>query len=157
MVIRKLMTGWKGTEPSDIEEYLRALTAEGYPTDRFVHPACACGGTTLDLLAWNEDPEATYLSYPKRVCVACGAERLICHAREKWMKEVEWETIACRCRKKEFDVAVGFSHRGADAGELAGVVRWITVGTRCVACGLLSAPLDWKVGLARTKHLYRQA
>jgi hypothetical protein len=49
---------------------------------------------------------------------------------------------------------VGFSHgyvveRGLE-------VRWITVGVRCASCGVLGAPVEWKIDYAPTAHLYAQ-
>jgi hypothetical protein len=36
-------------------------------------------------------------------------------------------------------------------------VKWITVGTRCAACGVLGSPVDWKIDYGPTDHLLRQA
>jgi hypothetical protein len=35
-----------------------------------------------------------------------------------------------------------------------GDVRWITVGERCLACGILGAAIDWKVDYSPTDHLF---
>ena len=42
---------WTGTGPEDIDEYLRALTADGYRVDRTVHAKCTCGTDVFALLA----------------------------------------------------------------------------------------------------------
>lgn len=45
---------WTGTGPEDIDEYLRALTADGYRVDRTVHAKCTCGN---DVFALHADAE----------------------------------------------------------------------------------------------------
>jgi hypothetical protein len=42
---------WTGTGPEDVDEYLRALTADGYRVDRTVHTKCTCGTDVFALLA----------------------------------------------------------------------------------------------------------
>lgn len=31
---------WRGSEPADIDEYLKEYSARGYPTSRVVHASC---------------------------------------------------------------------------------------------------------------------
>lgn len=65
----------------------------------------------------------------------------------------------CRCGScndrgrggHDFDLAVPYSLRPS------GDVRWITIGVRCVACGVLGAVLDWPVYYARSRHLVNLA
>lgn len=56
----------------------------------------------------------------------------------------------CPCGVKLFELAVAFSHRDD------GTVKWITVGRRCVDCGILGAAVDWKIDYFPTAHLYDQ-
>ena len=53
-------------------------------------------------------------------------------------------------RRKFFELVVGFSHRDD------GTVKWITVGLRCVDCGILDSPVDWKIDYSPASHLYDQ-
>ena len=47
-----------------------------------------------------------------------------------------------------FQVAVAFAHREDKS------LKWVTVGLRCVACGVLGAYADWKIDYEPTAHLY---
>jgi hypothetical protein len=65
--------------------------------------------------------------------------------------EAEPKKLSCRpCRGRLFELGVAFS-RDED-----GDVRWITLGERCVRCGVLGAFADWKVDYAPTEHLLSQ-
>lgn len=37
---------WTGEDFDDLSEFLRVVTAEGYPADRILQSVCSCGGTT---------------------------------------------------------------------------------------------------------------
>lgn len=51
VVIDRTGQWWRGTEASDIGEYLRDFEAGGYPVERVVHAACtACGGSVFEVL-----------------------------------------------------------------------------------------------------------
>jgi hypothetical protein len=43
---------------------------------------------------------------------------------------------------------VAFSHRDDTS------IKWITVGARCGACGILGAAADWKIDYSPSEHLY---
>ncbi|MBN2193608.1 MAG: hypothetical protein JW751_12395 [Polyangiaceae bacterium] len=45
---------------------------------------------------------------------------------------------------------MGFSHHDD------GSIKWVTVGTRCVACGILGVPAEWKIDYEPSDHLYGQ-
>jgi hypothetical protein len=51
------------------------------------------------------------------------------------------------CAEEAFELGVAFSLREG------GDVRWITVGGRCVACGILGAYVDWKIDYSPTDLL----
>jgi hypothetical protein len=134
---------WTGTGPEDIDEYLRALAADGYPVDRTVHAKCMCGHDVFALLA-----DATE-GCARRECTRCNETRLICDSDEAW-EDAEPEAIRCPCGGRAFQIAVGFSHRDD------GTIKWITVGHRCAKCGTLASSADWKIDYSPTDHLYGQ-
>ena len=135
---------WTGTGPEDIDDYLRELTEEGYPADRFEHARCTgCGGTGFELEVDDEQGCA------RRTCAACRTQHFICDS-EEFSSEAELSPVTCPCGRSEFEIAVGFSHRDDRS------VRWITVGMRCVSCGVLGSPVDWEIDYEPTGHLYLQ-
>jgi hypothetical protein len=141
MAIDKSGRWWKGETAEDLTEYIRILTEDGYPASRFVVARCSCGKAHFRLLA---DPVQ---GCAKRVCVACGNEAFICDSEEYW-DEATPKKLKCKCKKDTFEIIVGFSLR--DDGE----IKWLTVGERCVSCGMLGSYLDWKIDYAPTEHLY---
>ena len=76
MTIDKSGEWWKGTGFDDLAEYIRELTAEGYPAERVVQSVCACGHTAFRL--WADEDEGC----ARRQCVACGAKAFICDSEE---------------------------------------------------------------------------
>ena len=131
---------WTGTEFGDLIQYLRALTAEGYPADEVRQSVCTCGSTTFHLEA---DREA---GCARRVCVACSSSAFIADSAEVWA-EAEPEQVRCPCGGRQLELGVAFSKR------LNGEVRWVTVGQRCLACGVLASFADWEIDGAPTAHL----
>ena len=135
---------WVGTEATDIAELLYAVTSENYRADRIAVVRCACGGDRFTLEADTDEGCA------QRMCVGCKSKHLICDSGDHW-DEVDPGVIECpACAGDVFEMAVAFSHR--DDGD----VRWITIGARCVGCGVLGAPVDWKIDYGPTGHLYER-
>jgi hypothetical protein len=143
MAIDKSGTYWVGTEGVDIDEYLRELTAEGYPADRFVHAKCGCGHDRFRLHVDADEGCA------RRTCAQCRLPHFLCDSEDAW-EAGDPKEVVCPCGAKFFEIAVAFSHRD-DA-----TVRWITIGQRCVDCGVLGAAVDWKIDYSPTEHLYGQ-
>jgi hypothetical protein len=131
---------WKGTEFADIEEYLRILTADGYPAHEVVQCVCTCGHTVFRL---EGDQDAGCLL---RTCAACKLAHFICDSGEYWDESTPVK-VACPCRGRLFEIGVAFS-RNQD-----GEVRWITIGERCVRCGVLGSFVDWKIDYVPADHL----
>ena len=144
MTIDKSGQWWKGTEFADVAEYLRDQTADGYPADEVVQSVCTCGHTVFRLEV-DEDEGCA-----RRTCAACRKQAFICDSEEFW-DEAEPMKLACPCRGRLFEVGVAFSKRED------GDVRWITIGRRCVKCGVLGSPVDWKIDYGPTDHLLSQA
>ena len=66
MPIDKSGKWWRGSDPSDIDEYIAAYSAQSYPASRIVHAAC------------NRDSGAVFRvriddteGYVERTCVGC--------------------------------------------------------------------------------------
>jgi len=135
---------WKGSEYADLQEYLGLLDTEGYLVERVVQSVCTCGGIVFRLQADAEQGCAA------RTCVTCSARAFICDSGDYW-GEAEPEWVRCSCGSERFEIGVGFAFR-AD-----GDVRWITIGVRCTACGVLGRPVDWKIDYGPTAHLLQQA
>jgi hypothetical protein len=131
---------WKGEAYDDLVEYLRLLTQDSYPIERVLEPRCDCGGQVFRLHRDAEEGAA------RRTCVACGTKAFIGDSGESWA-DAKPRLVKCPCGKAEYQVGVGFALR------TDGNVRWITVGQRCVACGILGAAVDWKIDYAPTEHL----
>ncbi len=132
-----------GTEAAAIDEYFREFTAKGYPADRIVHARCTCGSDRFHLDADSDEGCA------RRECSRCHRAHLVCDSDEYWT-DADPESTTCPCGADVFEVAVAFSHREDRS------VKWITVGTRCTTCGILGAPVDWKIDYDPTDQLYDQ-
>ena len=132
---------WKGQNADDLVEYVRLLTEQGYPATKFTIAKCACGAGHFRLYADRDEGCA------KRQCISCGKDAFICDSEET-SEEATLKKARCKCKKDVFDVAVGFALR--DTGE----IKWITIGARCVSCGMLGSYVDWKIDYAPTDHLY---
>jgi len=132
---------WKGQNADDLVEYVRLLTQEGYPATKFAIAKCACGTDRFRLYADQDEGCA------KRQCTSCSKDAFICDSEEV-SEDASLKKVRCKCKKDVFELAVGFSLR--DTGE----IRWITVGARCVSCGMLGSYVDWKIDYAPTDHLY---
>jgi hypothetical protein len=93
----------------------------------------------------------------QRVCVNCGAESFICDSERYW-DEGKSDECGCPCGEDEFELAVGFSHVDAitEEGKTFRTIKWITVGARCVKCGILGVYADWKIDYDPCDHLYGQ-
>jgi hypothetical protein len=131
---------WKGTSFADLVEYIQLLTADGYPAERILQSTCACGNTSFHLLA---DPDE---GCAQRICTECNHAAFIGDSAECWA-EVTPKKVRCLCKQSVFEIAVGFSLRRQ------GEIKWITVGQRCVKCGVLASYVDWKIDYSPSLHL----
>jgi hypothetical protein len=133
---------WIGNEPVDIREFLKAYASQGYKVDEFRLARCDCSSEVFYLDADGTEGAA------KRQCVKCGAEHFICDSEEYW-EETGPERCTCvECGGESVNVGVGFSlYKDAED------VRWLYVGVRCVACGILGCFADWKVAYGPSHHL----
>jgi hypothetical protein len=132
---------WKGIDFSDLAEYIRIYTEDGYPAEKIIQCKCQCGAGVFRLEA---DPDE---GCAKRICAACGSEAFVCDSEEYW-DDAEPIRCVCPCGGELFELGVGFSFRED------GDVKWITVGERCVSCGALGSFVDWKIDYGPTEHLF---
>jgi hypothetical protein len=140
-VIDKSGQWWKGQGFEDLVEYLRQYTSRNYPAGPIVQSLCAeCGSATFALVVDDDEGCA------KRQCGGCDAEAFIGDSDEVW-DDADPGEAACPCGGERFEVGVAFSLRDD------GSVCWITVGARCVACGVLGVYADWKIDYDPTDHL----
>ncbi len=138
---------WRGDDFTDVAEYLREYAAEGYPVDHISESICvSCGGRSFRLVI-----NALSNDGARRTCITCGNTAFIADSADYW-EEDEVEPVLCPCGGDIFQVAVGFALREAKDD-----VKWISVGTRCVADGVLASPVDWKVSHGPSLHLIHQA
>ena len=144
MTIDKSGRYWKGSKFDDVAEYLRLLMAESYPVERAVQSSCSCGEPAFRLDYDAEEGGA------KRTCARCGAERFIADSADYW-EDAKPKRLKCGCGSDTFEIGVGFSMR--DERE----VRWVVIGARCLRCGTLGSPADWKVDYSPSAHLTSQA
>ena len=134
-------TWWTGEDFADLVEYLRLLTEDGYPVRRVLEPQCSCGGRKFTL--YRDATEGV----ARRTCAACGAKAFIGDSAESW-EDARPRRVRCPCGSTTAQLGIGFSLR--DDGD----IRWITIGQRCVECGILGVYVDWKIDYSPTDHLF---
>lgn len=133
---------WRGTGPEDVAEYLEAYTADSYPAARVIDSVSTCGARELVL---DADPDEGCARW---TCSACDEQRYIGDSDEYW-SEASPERLVCpECKGETYNISVGFSLRHD------GEVKWLTIGNRCVQCGLLGSFVDWKIDYSPTRHLF---
>src|SRR5215208_7161201 len=131
---------WTGTDYEDLVTYLREFTAENYPANPILQSKCECGNQVFALEFDDNEGCA------RRTCTSCGRSAFIADSADYW-DDAEPADAQCPCGEETFELGVAFSLR--DDGD----VRWITVGARCIACGVLGAYADWKIDYSPTDHL----
>ena len=146
MGIDKTGEWWKGENFDDLAAYIKEFTRNSYPADKIVACSCECGEACFRITG-NPDEGCAM-----RHCDGCGKATFICDSAEYWDVD-EAEDFACPCGNEHFELGIGFAMR---SGEDAGEVRWISVGARCLACGVLGVYVDWKVDYSPSAHLINE-
>ena len=144
MAINRGGRWWTGTGPLDLDEYLVAFSADGYPVTQVRHASCSCGAEEFTVRV--DDAEGC----AERTCVACGKATLLLDSDET-KDDAELEEAACPCGNETFNVAVGFALY--DGGN---DIRWVYLGLRCTDDGVLGAYTDWKIDYTPSSHLYER-
>jgi len=130
-----------GEDWADLIEYLGQYMAGSYPIGRILRMISSCGSSIFRIEVNRES------DWARVTCVTCGESRFIADSEEQWGEDPTSEPVLCPCGDEKFEVVVGFSLRRD--GEL----RWISVGCRCVACGILGVCIEWKIDYGPTAHL----
>ena len=134
---------WKGSAAEDLHEYLSALSSSSYPVHEFRLARCGCGELRFKLEVEQDEGIA------KRTCTQCNVEHMICDSAEHHEPGQRLKKFRCiTCKGGIANIAVGFS-----LYEDKQAVRWLYVGNRCAACGILGSMVDWKVGYEPSLHL----
>src|SRR5688500_5549055 len=120
MPIDKTGEYWIGTEAADLEAYLKAFQAGGYPVVRAAYSRCRRDGSAIFTVRVDDEE-----GYAERRCVSCGDTVLMLDS-EGYADDATPEVAACPCGGEEFEVAVGYALY-SDGG-----VRWVSIGLRCV-------------------------
>ncbi len=142
MTIDKSGKWWKGSSFEDVTEYIKLYM--GYPVEQVVQSICTCGNTTFTLKVDQEEDCA------QRTCTACNKSTFIGDSDEYW-EDASPKKVRCPCKNTVFEIGVGFSFR--DDGN----IKWVTIGHRCMKCGVLGSSADWKINYAPTLHLIDRA
>lgn len=82
--------------------------------------------------------------------MTCGAEAPIGDSADH-VDAAELELCACPCGGETFSVGVGY------AMHLAGGVRWLSVGMRCLTDNTLGVYVDWKIDYEPSAHLLNRS
>ena len=144
------MTGDRpsGATFDDLAAFLQRPEPGGYPIDVVRECICrSCAGRSFEVQVTSSGDAV------RRTCLACGARDFIADSADYWDDAEDAEYFcACPCGEEDFAGAVGFSLRedGQD-------VRWIYLGLRCLACGVLALYADWKISYGPSLHLLDQA
>lgn len=123
-----------GDDFAALAAYVTAYRAGGHEVTTVLPAVCACGGRAF---AIGVDDEA---GAAERLCAVCGRAAFIADSADYWEEAVP-EQCACPCGGELFEIGVGF----ASSADGSGDVRWISVGLRCLADGLLGVYTDWKI------------
>ena len=142
MAIDRSGKWWKGTEPADLDEFLSAYSAGGYPVAKAAHARCGlCGREEFAVLVDDEEGCAV------RVCASCRDEKPLLDSQE-YLADAALESAACPCGGEVFNVAVGFAlYDGSED------VRWVYLGLRRISDGVLGNYADWKIDYSPSSHL----
>lgn len=140
MTIDKSGKWWKGSSFEDVTEYIKLYMADSYPVKQVVQSICNCGNVTFTL---KVDPEE---GCAQRTCTACNKSTYIVDSDEIWMY-ARPEKVRCPCRNTVFEIGVGFSFRDDEN------INWVTIGHRCINCGILASSADWEINYGPSSHL----
>jgi hypothetical protein len=109
---------------------VREFAAGGYPVEHVTPIVCArCAGTLFEVIIDDDEGCAA------TTCLSCRAQSPVADS-EDYLDEAELAECACPCGGEVFSAVVGFAM--TESGE----VRWISVGLRCVADGVLGVYAD---------------
>jgi len=133
---------WTGDGVGDIKAYLAQLQPGGYRVSTVVVAACqSCGAADGFELRVDGDE-----GYAERTCVACGTTHLMLDSADV-VEDASPVQVRCPCGERNFDIAVGFAKRSLRD------FKWVSLGIRCRADGVLGSPADWEIDYSPSRHL----
>ncbi len=133
MALRKQGKYSFGDSQVDIrEEIARYSDGNTYIASHFEDAVCECGTKVFRLLLDDNVGAAV------RRCSACSVEHPIGDSGD-YLADAELEECACPCGNEDLEITVGVSLYDESED-----VKWIYVGCRCPACGLVAVYGDWK-------------
>jgi len=124
---------WYGTTQADIRaEILRYSKDNAHVAEHFADARCGCGHHLFEL-ALDENAGVAV-----RTCVACRKPHTLADGAQH-LTNANLEPCSCACDGEAFEMTIGVSvYAGSED------VRWLYVGCRCAACGMLGVYGDWK-------------
>ncbi|QDU00376.1 hypothetical protein V6x_00490 [Gimesia chilikensis] len=139
MSLQKKQDGyWYGDDHADLRQELQRYSElNGYPIDNFADVRCTCGNDSF-YFGTDED-EGVAL----RICGRCEDEHLMGDS-EEYAEEAEIEKHGCVCGAEVFQITAGIYRYRNEDDSLSPDVKWLYLGCRCVACGLVGCYADWK-------------
>ncbi|UWP83111.1 hypothetical protein [Dactylosporangium fulvum] len=136
-----------GSSFEDLAAFLKQPEPDGYPVHEVRECVCrTCGGRRFAVQVMDTESAA------RRTCLDCERHEFIADSEDYWDDDSEVEYYCgCPCGEEEFAAAVGYSLH--DDGD----VRWLFIGLRCLACGLLGVYEDWKINWGPSNYLLDRA
>lgn len=129
---------WYGDNHADLrQEMLRYSELNGYPIDNYVDVRCACENDTFHF-GTNEQE-----GFAIRLCSRCETEHPMGDS-DQFSEEPEFGTHVCVCDAELFQITAGVHRYRNEDETLSPDVKWLYLGCRCVACGLVGNYADWK-------------
>lgn len=133
MTLQKRGEYWYGDTQLDLRgEIKRYSEKNGYVVTNGAEAICVCGNRTFRLQLDEESGVAL------RTCATCEHVHAIGDSAE-FLDEAEPQERECVCEGDVFEITVGVAlYEGSRD------VKWLYLGCRCVACGLVGVYGDWK-------------
>lgn len=129
---------WYGENHADIRtELTRYSELHHYPIDHFTNVRCECGA---DIFLFATDEQA---GVAERFCPNCEHEHLMGDSSE-YVEEAELSQHTCLCDGGQFQLVAGVHCYRESDDSPSNDVRWLYLGARCIACGLVGCFADWK-------------
>ncbi len=148
MPIDKSGDFWKSPDAADIFPFLKDLAREEgtIPINQYRAATCTCGSNRFRLTGDDEEGCA------RRDCAQCKTSHFICDSGDYWGEAEPAKLICHGCAGDIFNAGAGFSLEKGKGPD----VQWVTIGQRCVRCGILGSFTDWKISYSPSSHLIDQ-
>jgi len=148
MAIDKSKKYWHGDNAKDVVDYLDIYSENEIDKTVIVK----CKQCNSEIFSFRIDVEEGAIEV---ACVECSHTVLLLDSEDYW-EVCEPKNAKCPgCNKNHFNIAVGFIHR-KKAGffnRKNNDVKWIYIGNRCIACGLLGSYGDWSIKYGPTDKM----